>query len=316
MNTPLVSVIIPCFNAAHFIRDAIQSALTQTHPAVEILVVDDGSTDNSLEIVRSFGPRVRCDSVTHAGATAARNRGLRAAAGEWIQFLDADDLLMPEKIERQLQARTDEDRIVFCDYEAVSALTGATIPMPMPPFTGGDPIPFILQRQLSTAAPLHPKKQLLNVGGFDESLPCAQEYDLHLRLACNGAHFVHLPVTLSRVRKRTGSLSSDYVKILAQYPRILQRAYGILGAAGTMTDERARAFAETMARAGRHLLQRQHRNEGIEAFRLARRMHREGGLGVYRTPARWLHRLLGPVIAETLVLYKRRLLDGGSSASP
>jgi glycosyltransferase involved in cell wall biosynthesis len=108
---PLVSILIPCFNAAPWLAVTLESARAQTHRAVEIIVIDDGSTDNSVAIASGFstdGVQVICQS--NRGASAARNRGLQQARGDFIQFLDADDLLAPDKIERQLLAlgsRTD-----------------------------------------------------------------------------------------------------------------------------------------------------------------------------------------------------------------
>ena len=101
--TPLVSIIIPVYNAAPWLAETIMSALAQTWPQREIIVVDDGSTDNSLAIARGF-ERSGVTVVTqpNRGASAARNHGLRLAAGDFIQFLDADDILAPEKLERQI----------------------------------------------------------------------------------------------------------------------------------------------------------------------------------------------------------------------
>lgn len=107
----LVSIIIPCYNAAFWLPQTLESALAQTWPATEIIVVNDGSSDSSLAVAQSFATRgVRVVDQPNGGASAARNHGLRLAAGEFIQFLDADDLLAPDKIERQvrlLQARGD-----------------------------------------------------------------------------------------------------------------------------------------------------------------------------------------------------------------
>ena len=105
---PLISIIIPAYNAAPWIAETIKSALAQTWPQIEILVVDDGSTDATASIVRQFTvDRLRVISQPNAGASAARNTGLRAAAGDYIQFLDADDLLAPEKIARQISLLAD-----------------------------------------------------------------------------------------------------------------------------------------------------------------------------------------------------------------
>ncbi len=102
--TELVSILIPAYNAERWIAGTIESALAQTWPAKEIIVVDDGSTDRTLAVARGFGDRgVQVVTQANRGAAAARNTALRAARGAWIQFLDADDLLNPRKIEQQLQ---------------------------------------------------------------------------------------------------------------------------------------------------------------------------------------------------------------------
>lgn len=99
----LVSVIIPCYNAASWIGEAIQSCLDQTYRPMEVIVIDDGSTDGSIDVIESFGEKVRWDRVSNRGGSAARNRGIALAAGQWIQFLDADDFMSPGKIEEQVQ---------------------------------------------------------------------------------------------------------------------------------------------------------------------------------------------------------------------
>lgn len=103
--TPLVSILVPCYNAAPWLAQTLDSALAQTWPHCETIVVDDGSTDDSLAIARSFeGRGVRVYSQQNRGACAARNRARLAARGEFIQYLDADDLLLPDKIARQVAA--------------------------------------------------------------------------------------------------------------------------------------------------------------------------------------------------------------------
>jgi glycosyltransferase involved in cell wall biosynthesis len=103
MAAPLVSILIPCHNAERWLPAALESAFSQTWPRIEVILVDDGSTDRSLDLARSFEPRgLRVLSQPNSGASAARNRGLRSASGDLVQFLDADDVLAPEKIERQV----------------------------------------------------------------------------------------------------------------------------------------------------------------------------------------------------------------------
>ena len=108
-ETPLVSVLIGAYNAAPWLGEAVGSALDQTHPNVEVVVVDDGSTDETLALARSFeGRRVRVVAQENRGACAARNRALAEARGDYLQFLDADDVLHPEKLERQLRRLAEE----------------------------------------------------------------------------------------------------------------------------------------------------------------------------------------------------------------
>src|SRR5438445_3224416 len=99
----LVSILIPCYNAERWVAQAIESALGQTWPEKEVIVVDDGSTDSSLSIIKSFSDRIRWQTGPHRGGNAARNRLLQLARGEWLQYLDADDYLLPDKIARQME---------------------------------------------------------------------------------------------------------------------------------------------------------------------------------------------------------------------
>lgn len=103
MNMPMVSIIIPVYNAGKYVEQTIQSALNQTWPNTEIIVIDDGSTDESLKVIRSFGDeRVKIFTQKNAGASVARNYGIEQSSGKYIQFLDADDMLSPDKIAAQM----------------------------------------------------------------------------------------------------------------------------------------------------------------------------------------------------------------------
>ena len=97
-----VSAIIPAYNADSFIREAVDSALGQTHTDVEVIVVDDSSTDDTASVLQSYGERIIVHRQPNGGVAAARNAGARLASGRWVAFLDADDVWLPTKIERQL----------------------------------------------------------------------------------------------------------------------------------------------------------------------------------------------------------------------
>ena len=104
-NSIRISAVIPAYNCEKYIGRAIQSVLSQTRPVDEIIVVDDGSTDTTAEIVRSFGDKVKLIQQENAGECAARNTGIKAASCQWVAFLDADDEWLPEKIERSEERR-------------------------------------------------------------------------------------------------------------------------------------------------------------------------------------------------------------------
>src|SRR6476660_3095578 len=98
----LVSVVVPCYNAERFLAETLQSAFIQTYPEIEVIVLDDGSTDGTADLIRSYGDRVRAEFGPNRGASAARNRGTALALGEFIQYLDCDDLLTPDALERRV----------------------------------------------------------------------------------------------------------------------------------------------------------------------------------------------------------------------
>jgi len=103
---PSISVVMPCYNGAKFLRETLDSVRAQTYQAVETIIVDDGSTDESAAIAESYGPPVRVIRQPNQGESVARNRGMQEAKGEWIAFLDADDSWLPSKLEEQVQGMT------------------------------------------------------------------------------------------------------------------------------------------------------------------------------------------------------------------
>src|SRR5262245_42283737 len=116
----LVSVIIPCYNGQRFLAKTLESAFAQTYPHTEIIVVDDGSTDGSIELIEAYGDRVRAEFGLNRGGSAARNRGTALARGEFIRYLDADDLLMPNALEQRVAAllKTGGD-VAYSDWETL-----------------------------------------------------------------------------------------------------------------------------------------------------------------------------------------------------
>ena len=111
MKQPLVSVIIPNYNYGHFLAQSIDSVLAQTYPNIEIIVVDDGSSDDSAEVLMTYSDKIKWIKQSNQGVSAARNKGTAASKGELIAFLDADDVWLPEKIEKQVRVFHAENEI-------------------------------------------------------------------------------------------------------------------------------------------------------------------------------------------------------------
>ena len=192
--TPLVTIGIPCFNAERWLRAAIESALAQTWPACEVIVVDDGSTDRSVEIAREFGDRIGLLHGDHRGAPHARNLALGASRGEWLQFLDADDYLEPEKIAQQFtetNAGAHADVIyspVWIEETKTNERTRSVLA------AGADLFTQWLTWELpQTGGALWRKSALDALGGWKVGQPCCQEHELYLRALRAGLRFVHAP---------------------------------------------------------------------------------------------------------------------------
>jgi glycosyltransferase involved in cell wall biosynthesis len=194
-DLPLISVLIPCFNAERWIAAAIQSALEQTWQHKEVVVVDDGSTDGSLEVIRSFGDAVRFETGPNRGGNAARNRLLELSAGEWVQYLDADDYLTPEKLELQYCALSDPDGTdaayspVYLELWAGEHVLGRELlPIPEP----RDPWILLARWELpQTGGVLWRRQALVDLGGWNAEMPCCQEHELYLRALIAGKRFVY-----------------------------------------------------------------------------------------------------------------------------
>ena len=206
---PDVSIIIPCFNAEDTISEAIQSALDQTHSNIEVIVVNDGSTDGSFEKIALFGEQIRCISQPNSGANAARNNGLRNSNAPFVQFLDADDILFPDKVATALKEfeTLPENSCPVLDWTYRYNGPLGSLERRSYKNSGKSIWHDILLQDLQTSAPLHKKDTLINIQGWREDLPCCQEKDLHIRLTLSGISFVRSPQIGLEVRQQRHSVS-------------------------------------------------------------------------------------------------------------
>ncbi|HVA45528.1 MAG TPA: glycosyltransferase [Pirellulales bacterium] len=215
MNTKkLVSVVMPVFNGQAFLAQAVESVLAQTYQPIELIAVDDGSTDASADILAGFGSRIRVIRQPNAGVSAARNAGIEQARGELIAFLDQDDWWQPEKVARQVELFQTDDRIglvhtaVACYDEALQREVGPQDPTARPEDMVGDcHESLLLGNPLVNSSAIVRRSALDGVGGLDLQIRgnTVQDYDLWLRMA-RRYRFAYLPdrLTVFRLHGKQG----------------------------------------------------------------------------------------------------------------
>ncbi len=181
-----VSVVIPVRNGAKWVQRAIDSALGQTFPPAEIVVVDDHSTDDTVALARACQPPVKVLVASAHGSNPARNLGLLHTTSTWIQFLDADDYLLPDKIEQQLSSLTQRPAPADLIYSPSLMVLGdrqpaAASPVPFRP-EDDDPVKaFLCNRGFQTGAVLWRRSAVLAIGGWKEDFPRCQDYEIVCR---------------------------------------------------------------------------------------------------------------------------------------
>ncbi len=225
-----VSVVVPAYKAASFIRQAIESVLAQTYGDYEIIVVNDGSPDTPIleEALDLHAARIRYIRQENRGVSGARNTAIRAAAGEFIAFLDGDDKWLPELLESQLgmlssRARPDfvyADALLFGD----SPLAGETV-MQRYPSKGAVTFESLLQNRcvVTTSTVVARRSSLMDAGLFNEAYTCCEDFDLWLRLLYKGARFTYQDRVLACHREHTESVTAAPELLLKSQIRVLEQ---------------------------------------------------------------------------------------------
>jgi glycosyltransferase involved in cell wall biosynthesis len=210
---PRISVIIPAFNRAALLCEAAESALAQSYTNLEVLIVDDGSTDGTAAIVKARfegDPRVRYLRQEHAGPGPARNLGLRHAGGELIAFLDSDDLWVPDKLALQVRQLDEhpEAALSFSDARNEGGREGDRTRFQGKRFRGDTTLRGIVEREFPMCTPtvVLRRKVLDDLGAFDESFPCSQDWDLWIRVVARYP-IVYVDRPLTTIRRSDDSIS-------------------------------------------------------------------------------------------------------------
>lgn len=269
---PIVSVIIPAYNAARWIAETIDSVLVQTFRDFEVIVVDDGSTDETPEIVAKYGNSVRHVRKENGGESSARNAGVRAAHGKYVAFVDADDLWLPEKIELQMKLFTKCPDLAwaYCDALVFDGQTNQVlwkISDTTKPYEGDILRPLLLDNFIGSPTPII-RRDVFDVAGyFDESplIRIGPDWDMWLRIAAKHAiGYVAQPLAKYRWHSSsmTGTTGPQYT--FESKLRVIENA--VAREPKRLADLRGRAIANLCTIMGKWMVKRNEDAKAREMF--------------------------------------------------
>lgn len=251
MISPSISVVIPAYNGAHLLPEAIRSAYAQTIAPAQVIVVDDGCTDETADVVLALARDLPGNFIfiqkPNGGEASARNRGIIAATGEYVAFLDHDDVWLEEKFERQLPLfdHPSKPALTFTAYTRVTGEDRMLVRV-----EGWQPTPEHALRQLMEGCCVTPstvmvrRDALTAVGPFDESLWLGNDWDMWLRLSASGYRFAYLPEPMTDYLWHANNMSRDQRKIADAALTILPRLFD----SGALPPELQRLERHCLAR--------------------------------------------------------------------
>lgn len=281
---PLVSIVIPCYNQGRFLAEAIESAQRQTHPHIEIVVVDDGSTDQTATITQRYSA-VTCVAQSNAGAAAARNAGLEKSRGEHVIFLDADDRLLPHAAALGVDyLSVYQDRAFVSGHVRLIAEDGSDRGVPPQIHAeGGGYRELLLENYIWTpGAVMYRRSALELVGGFDPAAGGSADFELNLRLARRFAYGCHHQVVLE-YRRHSMSTSADAAGMLRSAVTVRRRQRRFIRGDRSATDAWRRGIATVQADFGGRVVEQiasdlvqRHMFNAVRGLRCLLAYHRAG----------------------------------------
>jgi glycosyltransferase involved in cell wall biosynthesis len=254
-TTDLVSVIVPSYNMAGFLADAATSVLRQTWKSLELIIVDDGSSDGTGAMADRLAlgdARVSVIHKTNGGLSSARNAGIQAARGEFVCFLDADDMLLPDKLEKQLaflRLFTRCDLVYSDHYVGDDKLTPMFLACKRPPRM---PMHELLtyRNWFAPFSPLVRSSVLEKVGGFDESLQSSEDWDFWIR-ASRCTAFSYLPGPVGVYRTHPGQMHRNYPQRLVSWDKVISKHFA-RGSSDWRIARASKAWLDARFRWGSH----------------------------------------------------------------
>jgi glycosyltransferase involved in cell wall biosynthesis len=256
MPAPTVSVVIPTYNSARYLEDAVDSVLAQSFKSLEVIVIDDGSNDDTGAVMGRYGASVRYISQHNQGVAAARNHGIEHSRGRYVAFLDADDIWLPHKIQRQLQALEERPECRLC-YSEFAVASSDLAPLDVERLTpSGLALEDLLMRGNVIGSPstvLSERSLLIEVGCFDIGLSQCADWDLWVRIAAN-TEILFLEECLVTYRKHSESMSNNIPLLERDSLRVLEKGFAMSGVPASLRSQIRKARARNyMVVAGSYL---------------------------------------------------------------
>jgi len=226
-DTPLITIIIPCYNGADFVGATLESVLQQTHEHLQIVVVDDGSTDESASVIQSFADqRIEYIYQENQGLSAARNTGIRHTKGQFVNFLDADDLFLPEKLQLQLEFLQQHpayglvaEGFIRCDERGEHLYTSMDEEGEIPLQN------LIVKGQFPVQTPLIRKTWIDKTGFFDTGLKAAEDWDFYCRMALEGCRMYRLRQANSAYRILDNAMTTNAPRQTEMLLQVVQKTF-------------------------------------------------------------------------------------------
>jgi glycosyltransferase involved in cell wall biosynthesis len=279
LDTPLVSIVVPSYNHERYLRAAIDSILAQDYPRVELIVIDDGSTDGSPDILKSYGNRFHWEIQSNQGQVATQNRAWLASRGDILGYLSADDVLMPPAVSRSVECLKSNPGAVlaYCDFNLVDPSGRFIRRVRTPDFSYHD----MLVKGLCPPGPgaLFTRAAFEKAGLWDKDLRTALDYDYWLRLGLHGK-FVRIPEVLAHYRMHPGqeSFSSMNEGMSGEPVRIVSRLYDNPALPRDLLPFKAEALSNAHVLAARLHLRGGRFRLGMRSLRQAFRLSPRGVL--------------------------------------
>jgi glycosyltransferase involved in cell wall biosynthesis len=311
---PLVTVVIPCYNCGRFLAETLASVFCQTLQDFEIIAIDDGSTDDTAMVLRSFSSKIRAEFSPNRGASATRNRGTELARGEFIQYLDADDLLRPDALERRVNALISSDAdVAYSDWQRLkeqdngSFELGSVVARHIEDIHTDPQIALFTKFWAPPAALLYRRRVVEAIGAWNESLPIIQDARFLLDAALVGGQFVYVPGVGADYRvHRSNSLSRrNPVGFVGDVFRNACQVEAIWKNNGGITTERRAALEQAYGQAARFFFE----HERPTFYTVLAKIHELNPNYLPSSPIalRQLSRWLGYERAEAIALTYRQV---------